>query len=110
MTGPRRFGDVLLEWGLVSPAHLQEALAVQGRTGRRLGEILLKMGAITEEQLNWALSERLNVPLVDLEDDVVDFALIRSMPEELLRRLEAAPILRVGDEMTVIVADPLPLT
>ena len=106
MTGPRRFGDVLLEWGLVSPAHLQEAVEVQGRTGRRLGEILLKMGAITEEQLNWALSERLSVPLVDLEDDVVDFSLIRSMPEDLLRRLEAAPVLRVGDEMTVIVADP----
>jgi type IV pilus assembly protein PilB len=106
VTEPRRFGDILLEWGLVSPAHLQDAVATQARTGKRLGEILLRMGAVTEEQLNWALSERLRVPLVDLDDDVVDFDLIRSMPEELLRRLEAAPVLRVGEEMTVIVADP----
>jgi type IV pilus assembly protein PilB len=106
VTEPRRFGDILLEWGLVSPAHLQEAVATQARTGKRLGEILLRMGAVTEEQLNWALSERLRVPLVDLDDDVIDFDLVRSMPEELLRRLEAAPVLRVGEEMTVIVADP----
>ena len=64
------------------------------------------MGAITQDQLYWTLSEELSVPYVDLADEVVDFDVARSLPEDVLRRHEAMPVLRVGDELTVIVADP----
>jgi type IV pilus assembly protein PilB len=43
---------------------------------------------------------------VELSDEVVDLEVARSMPESVLRRHEAVPILRVGEEMTVLVADP----
>ena len=32
--------------------------------------------------------------------------LARTLPEELLRRHEAFPVLRVADELTVIITDP----
>src|SRR5262249_57771045 len=76
------------------------------RTGQRAGALRLRMGALAQDELTGAPPERFRVPLVDLEDAVVDLDLTRSLPEELLRRLEAAPVLRVGEEMTVIVADP----
>src|SRR6516165_8717937 len=95
-----------LERGVVTPTPLQAALDLQARSGQGLGQILLQMGVVTEETLNWTLSERLRVPYVDLEDDVVDFDLIRPMPEELLRRHEAVPVLRVGNGLTVILAHP----
>ena len=101
-----RLGDILLERGVVTPTPLQAALDLQARSGQGLGQILLQMGVVTEETLNWTLSERLRVPYVDLEDDVVDFDLIRPMPEELLRRHEAVPVLRVGNGLTVILAHP----
>ena len=41
-----------------------------------------------------------------LSDEVVDLEIARSLPEAVLRRHEAVPILRVADEMTVLVADP----
>jgi type II secretory ATPase GspE/PulE/Tfp pilus assembly ATPase PilB-like protein len=102
----QRLGDVLLQRELVTREQLDEALARHRASGRRLGEVLLSMGAITQEQLTWALSEAFNIPFVDLSDEVVDLEVARSLPEAVLRRHEAVPILRVADEMTVLVADP----
>jgi type II secretory ATPase GspE/PulE/Tfp pilus assembly ATPase PilB-like protein len=102
----QRLGDVLLQRELVTHGQLDEALARQRVGGRRLGEVLVSMGAITQEQLSWALSEALHIPFVELSDEVIDLDVARSLPEAVLRRHEAVPILRVGDEMTVLLADP----
>jgi type IV pilus assembly protein PilB len=101
-----RLGDVLVERGLVTREQLDEALLRQRAGGHRLGELLLSMGAISQEQLNWALSEALHIPFVELSDEVIDLEVARSLPEAVLRRHEAVPILRVGEEMTVLLADP----
>jgi type II secretory ATPase GspE/PulE/Tfp pilus assembly ATPase PilB-like protein len=106
LSSRQRLGDVLLQRELVTRAQLDEALARHRASGRRLGEVLLSMGAITQEQLTWALSEALHIPFVELSDEVVDLEVARSLPEAVLRRHEAVPILRVADEMTVLLADP----
>lgn len=106
MSTRQRLGDVLLERELVTREQLDEALARHRASGGRLGEELVSMGAITQEQLTWALSEAFHIPFVDLSDEVVDLEVARSLPEAVLRRHEAVPILRAGDEMTVLVADP----
>ena len=106
MNTRQRLGDVLLQHGLVTREQLDEALARHQGSGRRLGEVLLSLGAITREQLTWALSEALHIPFVELSDEVVDLEVARSLPEAVLRRHEAVPILRVADEMTVLLADP----
>ena len=106
MSTRQRLGDELLERELITRAQLDEALARHRLNGRRLGEVLLSMGAITQEQLTWGLSEALHIPFVELSDEMVDLDVARSLPEAVLRRHEAVPILRVADEMTVLVADP----
>jgi type IV pilus assembly protein PilB len=98
----RKLGDILVERGFISDEQLQEAL----RRGKRLGEALLEMGALSADELNWALSELLGVPYVEFRDEMVDLELSRTMPEELLRRHLAFPVLRVDRELTVIMADP----
>lgn len=106
MSTRQRLGDVLIERELITREQLDEALARHQLSGRRLGEVLLSMGAITQEQLSWGLSEALHIPFVELSDEVIDLEVTRSLPEAVLRRHEAVPILRVADEMTVLVADP----
>jgi type IV pilus assembly protein PilB len=103
---PDSLAEILVSRGLVTPQLVEEAVARQRASGERFGEMLVSMGAITQEQLSWALSEALHIPFVDLSDEVVDLEVARSLPEEVLRRHEAVPILRVGDEMTVLLADP----
>jgi type IV pilus assembly protein PilB len=105
-TSKRRLGEILVERGFVSADQLREALRVQYQEGKRLGEILVEMGALTADELNWALSELLGIPYVEFREEMVDIDLARAMPEELLRRHQAFPVLRVGDELTVVLADP----
>ncbi|MFO0600226.1 MAG: adenylate/guanylate cyclase domain-containing protein [Myxococcaceae bacterium] len=52
----RRFGDFLVELGLVTEGQVQEALALQPLTGNRVGEALLSLGYLTRAQLQRALS------------------------------------------------------
>ncbi|MCA3014728.1 MAG: response regulator [Myxococcaceae bacterium] len=52
----RRFGDLLIELGLVTEGQVQEALALQPLTGSRVGEALLSLGYLTRPQLQRALS------------------------------------------------------
>ncbi len=108
MTAPnkRRLGEILVERGFVSPEQLREALRVQYQEGKRLGEILVEMGALGSDELNWALSELLGIPYVEFREEMVDLDLARTLPEAVLRRHEAFPVLRVGDELTVILTDP----
>lgn len=103
----RRLGEILVERGFVSPAQLQEALRVQYREGKRLGEILLEMGALSADELNWALSELLGIPYVEFSEEMVDLELARTLPEAVLRRHLAFPVLQAGGELTAILADPL---
>jgi type II secretory ATPase GspE/PulE/Tfp pilus assembly ATPase PilB-like protein len=102
----QRLGDVLVQRELVTREQLDEALERHRVGGRRLGEVLVSMGALTQEQLSWALSEALHIPFVELSDEVIDLEVARSLPEAVLRRHEAVPVLRVSDEMTVLLADP----
>ncbi|MEW5742535.1 MAG: adenylate/guanylate cyclase domain-containing protein [Myxococcota bacterium] len=52
----RRFGDLLVELGLVTEGQVAEALALQPLTGTRVGEALLSLGYLTRAQLQRALS------------------------------------------------------
>ncbi len=57
MTEPtRRFGDLLIELGLVTDGQVAEALALQPLTGARVGEALLSLGYLTRPQLQRALA------------------------------------------------------
>jgi type IV pilus assembly protein PilB len=104
--GKRRLGEILVERGFVSPEQLREALRLQYQEGKRLGEILVEMGVLGSDELNWALSELLSIPYVEFREEMVDLDLARTLPEAVLRRHEAFPVLRVGDELTVILSDP----
>jgi adenylate cyclase len=55
------FGDLLLKLGIVSPSHVQEALALQALTGQRVGEALISLGYVTREQIQDALGEALGL-------------------------------------------------
>jgi type II secretory ATPase GspE/PulE/Tfp pilus assembly ATPase PilB-like protein len=101
-TPKRKIGDILLQRGFITEDQLRAALG----TGKRVGEALLAMGALTTDELNWALSELLGVPYVEFSDEMVDLDLARTVSEDLLRRHTVLPVLRVGDQMTVIMADP----
>ncbi len=62
----KKFGQVLLEQGLITPAQLADALSYQGRNGVRLGQALVARGHLTEDQLVISLGQALSTRVVDL--------------------------------------------
>jgi len=105
-TKPSRLGDLLVARGLITREQRRAALQQQKQTDQRLGEILVQEGILTRDELNWALGNLLGVPYVELDASIVDPVAFRSVPIELLRRYEAVPMIRVGHELTVAMADP----
>jgi type IV pilus assembly protein PilB len=101
-----RLGEVLIAHDLITMEVLLEALHRQQGEKRPIGQILIEMGALTQDQLYWALSEQLGIPYVELSDEMVDLEAARAFPEDLLRRHQALPILKIRDELTVALADP----
>ncbi len=68
----RPLGAMLLSRGMISPDVLQEALAIQTRTGRRLGTILVAGRFLSERALLEVLSEQMQVPAVTLAGRPID--------------------------------------
>lgn len=103
----KRIGAVLLERGAITPEQLDYALKLQAESGRRLGEILINEQIISESDLIEAISVKLKIPRIDLGDLVIDQHLLRLVPAEMARRLQVLPITKMGNSLTLAMADPL---
>lgn len=104
----KRLGDVLLDEKLITPQQLSDAVAEQRRTGQLLGATLIRLGAITEEVMLKHLQQQLGLPLVDLNDVVIDEAVLALVKEEVAKKYVAMPV-EVESRSTLVVAmaDPL---
>ena len=102
----KRLGDILLKYELITKEQLQEALELQKSESSRLGEILIKKDFITEDDLFWALSNKFDIPYIDLEESMVDIKLFSLFSDEFLTETHFLPLVKFGDELTVCVVDP----
>jgi type II secretion system protein E len=102
-------GAILLEDGLVTPEHLDMALAEQRRSerGKRIGEILVGMRFLTEPNLLRALSRQLDCPIVDLAQEPPDPTVLEIVPSEFALRHHLIPLHRNNGQLVVAMADPL---
>ena len=66
---PMRLGDLLRTYGIITEEQLQEALKIQQQTHKYLGQVLLELGFVTEDMMIAALSEQLNLEIVELIKD-----------------------------------------
>ncbi|MCX7919598.1 MAG: hypothetical protein N3A72_08350 [bacterium] len=103
---PPRLGDLLLRYNLISREQLAAALEEQKTTKKRLGAILIDRQIVSEDAVNYVLSEQLQLPYVQLSPDMVDPAVISLIPVEVLEKYQAVPLLKVNDELTMVMVDP----
>jgi type IV pilus assembly protein PilB len=103
-----RIGDILKNAGIISEENLQEALAHQSvDKSKRLGEILIQYGYVTEEQLLGALSARLGVPIISIQDQAVDMEAAGKIPQSIANKYRMLPIAQDKGRLIVAVNDPL---
>ncbi len=106
-----RLGDMLVAASLITKGQLDEALAVQQKSGIRIGKQLVELGYVTEVQVTQILSNQLSVPWVALDRVEFSVQLLSLVPGELAERFTVMPIYvrRVrdqGETLYVAMDDP----
>ncbi len=102
-----RLGDALISEGLINEEQLQQALALQKKSGKRLGTILVEMHLVTEQDIVQILSKQLKIPYIDLSNYLIDPVIAKLVPEHIAKRHMLIPINKVGNKLTVAMVDPL---
>jgi type II secretory ATPase GspE/PulE/Tfp pilus assembly ATPase PilB-like protein len=103
-----RLGDLLVEAGLITREQLAEALAIQARhRGRRVGEILIEMGAVSLRVIQFALSDKLGIPYVNVREFKIGPGALEAIDTAIAIRHQVLPLLRTSDTLVVAVEDPL---
>ena len=105
----KRLGEILVEWGVVTPLKVEEGLRYARRERVRIGEALIALELADEEDVTKALATQYDMEYVDLERQVVVPGMIHEIPEDIIRRHLVLPISRDGTKLKVIISDPLDL-
>lgn len=91
MATKKRLGDLLIEAKLISESDLENALRLQVGGSRRLGYLLIKMGIITEEQLHGVLSQQLDLPIANIDEEFSP-EVKRILPRYLCHKYSTIPL------------------
>ena len=102
----KSLGESLVEDGIITSDQLKQAEAETKRQGLRLREVLVKLGFITEEDLVDFLSNKLNLPRIELGDYLIDSKMIEAVPEKLARKHKLIPVFKIGNRLTCAMVDP----
>ena len=101
-------GEVLKEYGYIDDLQLQEALISQRKhPDKRLGQHLIDLGFINEKQMLTALSERLNEPLLDLDEVKIEIDAVMKIPKALAQKYSLLAISEQNGKLSVVTSDPL---
>ena len=102
-----RIADVLMEDGLLLPAQLEEAMAIQKKQGGRLLKILTDQNFVTEQDMVISMGRCLDTPPVNLAKMRIPESVLELVPKDLARAHKLAPICKLGNKLFVAMADPL---
>ena len=102
----KRLGEILLEQKIVKQEDIDEALAMQKRTGQKIGKCLLELKRVSEEKLLDVLSAQLDIPQVRLKNYHFDHSAVALITEEMARTHKVVPLYVRGKTLTIAMVDP----
>lgn len=102
-----RLNEILIKNKLLSPEQLNHALEVQKTKGGKLSEIIIGLKFVAQKDLVLSLSQGLGLPLIDLKRFKIEPEVVRLIPAEVARHYQILPLSKMGDTITLAMADPL---
>jgi type IV pilus assembly protein PilB len=103
----KSFGDFLVERGVIAPDQLRKAIQEQKQKGEKLEQAIVRLKYAEEEPVLKSLAEYFNLPYVDLDTYIIDEEITKIIPEEMAIRHTLIPIFKIGNTLTIALADPL---
>ena len=103
----KKLGDMLKDDGIIDDFQLQTALSHQRNWGGKLGAILIEMDFVKEEQLARVISNKLQIPYVNLFEPEVPEAVIKLIKPEIAKKYQVMPVKKEGGALVLAMLDPL---
>ena len=106
----RYLGEILLEMGCVTQAHIDDALEKQINGNKaKIGEIMVAEGCCSANDITSALADQFGMEMVDLAGLDISKTIIDMVPQEQCRENHIMPIDMFDGVLTVAISDPLDL-
>lgn len=102
-----RLTEILINNKLITAENLEQALKEQAAKGGKLSDIIVKLKFVKENELINTLSEGLGLPLIDLKRFKIDLDIVKIIPIEIAKHYQIIPVSKMGDTITLAMADPL---
>lgn len=102
----QKLGEVLTQCGLVTDDDVGRALELARSRGVRLGDALVELGVLTQDKVAWAVGLQFHLATVDVEEEMIDWELLRELPLEALFEFQILPMALVNGSVHAVVADP----
>jgi len=104
----RRFGELLLDKGLLSADQLNDALKRREDPRERLGQTLVRLGMLSEFEVVKLLGQQFGLQVAERDTlSKADPTAVQLVPEHLARQANLLALRREGDTLEVVVGDPL---
>lgn len=103
----KQLGQLLIDKKNITPNQLEEALKYQKEKGGLLGQILISLKFISEQDLVMSLADQYGFPYMPLENYDVNIEAVKIVPENVARQYFLVPIDKIGNVLTIVMADPL---
>ncbi|MBN1913448.1 MAG: Flp pilus assembly complex ATPase component TadA [Candidatus Omnitrophica bacterium] len=102
-----RLTELLITNKLMTEEQLKDALRVQKEKGGKLSAIIVNLNFIKESDLISILSQGLGLPLIDLKRFKIEKDIVNIIPVDIARYYQIIPVSKMGDTVTLAMADPL---
>ncbi len=105
----KRFGEILIEAGLINELQLSVALGEQKRWGGRLGSVIVKMGFASEESIASVLEKQLGQSCISLDERGIPPEVLKKVKVEIAKRYCIIPLEFDKGTLTIATSDPTDL-
>ena len=102
----KKIGRICVERGLITSAVLDKAVEHHQKLRVSLIHYLISRGYLVETDLAQCLSSQFGVPFLPIENCEISADIIKYVSYEIAKKYQLIPIDKVGDMLSVIMADP----
>lgn len=102
----KRLGEILVEANMITEDQLRVALDEQRKSKETLGQILVRLGFLTENNIRDALELQFGINYVNINRLEIAPEVLKLLPEQMIRQLQAIPISLQNNKLNVAMVDP----
>jgi type II secretory ATPase GspE/PulE/Tfp pilus assembly ATPase PilB-like protein len=101
-----KFGDTLVEKGLITDKQLAIALIHQKITGDLIGDVFVKLSFISSKEKTQLLAEQTGMEFFDLKEFLIGEDVLKIIPKEVAEKNEFIPLEEEGGRLSIGITNP----